>query len=142
MPLREHDPNQPDQTDNPGALRFPRGWYTPRPADEIPDARPLTARQRRCLTRHRYMTPGRQRTNPVACRTCGRKDRGAECFVCSACYLNVCAGCEALLRRFRGDLDAVLDAVQQQEKKRAQQAGKGLEGTAVLAGVGEAIKEE
>ena len=117
LPLREHDPNQPDTTDNPGAALFPRNWYTPRPADEIPDARPLTDRQFRCLTNHRYMTANRQRTNPIGCRTCGHKDRNAECYICSACHLNVCSGCTGLLRRFRGDLRAVLREV---EEKKAE----------------------
>ncbi|KAL2022319.1 hypothetical protein VTK56DRAFT_5717 [Thermocarpiscus australiensis] len=117
-PLREHDPDQPDKTDNPGAARFPRNWYTPFPADHILDARPLTDRHFRCLTQHRYVTANRQRTNPIACRTCGHKDRNAECYICSACHLNVCSGCSGLLRRFRGDLSQVL---QQIEEKRASQ---------------------
>ncbi|KAL2188827.1 hypothetical protein L209DRAFT_741840 [Thermothelomyces heterothallicus CBS 203.75] len=101
-----------DHTDHPGAARFPRGWYTPLPADTIPDARPLTQRHYACLTQHRYMTANRQRTNPVACRTCGHKDRNAECYICSACYLNVCSGCVAVIRRCKGDLRAVLKEVE------------------------------
>jgi hypothetical protein len=45
------------------------------------------------------MTANRQRHNPVACRTCGHVDRNAECYICSACALNVCSGCVAVLRR-------------------------------------------
>ncbi|KAK4043198.1 hypothetical protein C8A01DRAFT_13263 [Parachaetomium inaequale] len=126
LPLREPDASTDSEessttTTNPGAALFPRGWYTPPTADNnndnaddatataaIPDARPLTARHYACLTGHRYMTANRQRTNPVACRTCGHKDRNAECYICSACALNVCAGCVGVLRRCRGDLDAVL----------------------------------
>ncbi|KAK3302058.1 uncharacterized protein B0T15DRAFT_403455 [Chaetomium strumarium] len=120
LPLREPDPNQPDHTDHPGAALFPRNWYNPSPAlggDDnnnnmhIPDARPLTDRHYRCLTQHRYMTANKQRTNPVACRTCGHKDRNAECYICSACHLNVCSGCAGLLKRLKGDLRAVLREV-------------------------------
>ncbi|KAK4157953.1 hypothetical protein C8A00DRAFT_29023 [Chaetomidium leptoderma] len=109
-PLRE--PDSTTTTTNPGAARFPRGWYTtPSPADAIPDARPLTDAHYLCRTQHRYLTANRQRTNPVACRVCGHKDRNAECHICSACYLNVCAGCAGLVRRFRGDLAGVLGEV-------------------------------
>ena len=120
LPLREPDPNQPDTTDNPGAALFPRNWYTPLPADTILDARPLTDRHFRCLTGHRYMTANRQRTNPIACRTCGHKDRNAECYICSACHLNVCSGCSGLLRRFRGDLRQVLQHVEERNKARPE----------------------
>ncbi|KAK4123700.1 hypothetical protein N657DRAFT_663864 [Parathielavia appendiculata] len=131
LSLRQPDPNQPDLTTNPGALRFPRGWYKsttnpsahPQPQqdpDSIPDARPLTSRQYLCLTAHRYMTANRQRTNPVACRTCGHKDRFAECYICSACYLNVCAGCVGLLRRFKGDLGAVVREVEGFRKRKPE----------------------
>ncbi|KAG7290472.1 hypothetical protein NEMBOFW57_000474 [Staphylotrichum longicolle] len=116
-PLREPDPSQPDTTDNPGAALFPRNWYTPLPADApIPDARPLTERHYRCLTRHRYLTANRQRRNPLACRVCGHKDRNAEAWICSACYLNVCEGCKGALGKLRGDLDAVLGAVSRGRK--------------------------
>ncbi|KXX76471.1 hypothetical protein MMYC01_207912 [Madurella mycetomatis] len=118
LPLREPDPNQPDATDNAGAVRFPRNWYTPLPADEILDPRPLADKHYQCLTGHRYMTANRQRTNPIGCRTCGHKDRNAECYICSACHLNVCSGCSGLLRRFRGDLRQVLRQVK--EKKAAE----------------------
>jgi hypothetical protein len=118
LPLREADPNQPDHTDHPGAALFPRNWYKPSPANgddntHIPDARPLTDRHYRCLTQHRYMTANKQRTNPVACRTCGHKDRNAECYICSACHLNVCSGCAGLLKRFKGDLRLVLREVRE-----------------------------
>ncbi|GAB1320605.1 FYVE-type domain-containing protein [Madurella fahalii] len=120
LPLREPDPYQPDTTDNAGAARFPRNWYTPLPADAILDPRPLADKHYRCLTNHRYMTANRQRTNPIGCRTCGHKDRNAECYICSACHLNVCSGCSGLLRRFRGDLRQVLRQVK--EKKAAEMA--------------------
>ena len=111
LPLRETVPNQADTTDNPGAALFPRNWYTPLATDAILDARPLTDRQFRCLTHHRYMTANKQRANPIGCRTCGHKDRNAECYICSACHLNVCSGCSGLLRRFKGDLGMVLKEV-------------------------------
>ncbi|KAK4175226.1 hypothetical protein QBC36DRAFT_331876 [Triangularia setosa] len=122
-PLREPDPNAPDETDNPGAALFPRNWYTPLPADEILDARPLENKHFRCITSHKIMTAGKQRNNPIACRTCGHKDRNAECYICSACHLNVCSGCSGLLKRNRGDLPSVLQAVEQardQALKRAK----------------------
>jgi hypothetical protein len=97
-----------DHTDNPGAALFPRNWYKPLPADEVMDARPLENKHFRCLTGHRYMTAARQRVNPIACRTCGQKDRNAECYICSACHLNICASCTGKLRRCRGDLDQLL----------------------------------
>jgi hypothetical protein len=115
LPLKEPDPNQPDTTDNPGAARFPRNWYTPLPPDQILDARPLEEKHFRCLTNHRYMTRSRQRTNPIACRTCGHKDRYAECFICSACHLNVCPGCNELLRRSKGDLGRVLGQIKEKQ---------------------------
>ncbi|KAK4237405.1 hypothetical protein C8A03DRAFT_16045 [Achaetomium macrosporum] len=120
LPLREPDPSQPDHTDHPGAALFPRNWYTPLPADDIPDARPLTDRHYRCLTQHRYMTANKQRTNPVACRTCGHKDRNAECYICSACHLNVCSGCAGLLKRFKGDLRAVLKEVREKKSMEGE----------------------
>ncbi|KAL2164584.1 hypothetical protein VTH06DRAFT_3801 [Thermothelomyces fergusii] len=130
-PVREPDADEADDyTDHPGAARFPRGWYRPLPADAIPDARPLTQRHHGCLTRHRYMTANRQRANPVACRTCGHKDRNAECYICSACSLNVCPGCVALLRRHKGDLRAVLDEVE----KGKSEAGEGEQGSEGNAG--------
>ncbi|KAK4661950.1 uncharacterized protein QC763_709195 [Podospora pseudopauciseta] len=117
-PLREHDPNAPDETDNPGAGLFPRNWFTPAPAEEILDARPLQEKHFRCITSHRIMTAGKQKNNPIACRTCGHKDRNAECYICSACYLNVCSGCVGLLKRSRGDLGVVIKAVE--EKGRGE----------------------
>ncbi|KAK0666013.1 hypothetical protein QBC41DRAFT_231593 [Cercophora samala] len=110
-PLREHDPNAPDETDNPGAALFPRNWFTPAPADEILDARPLEEKHFRCITNHKIMTAGRQRNNPIGCRTCGHKDRNGECYVCSGCWLNVCSGCVGLLRRSKGDLGEVVRVV-------------------------------
>lgn len=110
-PLREPDPNEPDTTNHPGAALFPRNWYTPSsstlPSQQQQQPQPPTARQRNCITQHRYMTANRQRVNPVACRTCGCVDRNAECYICSACALNVCKGCVVLLRRWKGDLEAV-----------------------------------
>ncbi|KAL2156053.1 hypothetical protein VTH82DRAFT_798 [Thermothelomyces myriococcoides] len=126
LPLREPNPQEPDHTDHPGAARFPRGWYTPLPPDTIPDARPLTQRHYACLTQHRYMTANKQRANPVACRTCGHKDRNAECYICSACYLNVCSGCVAIIRRCKGDLKAVLKEV---EKGRSSRVSEGSVGS-------------
>jgi len=101
-------PEDDRYTDHPGAALFPRDWYTPVGADTVLDARPLTNRQFQCLTKHRYMTANRQRYNPIACRTCGRKDRFAECFICSACSLNICGDCNGNLRRLKGDLSRLL----------------------------------
>lgn len=134
-PLREPDPSQPDTTDNPGAALFPRNWYTPLPADApIPDARPLTERHYRCLTRHRYLTANRQRRNPLACRVCGHKDRNAEAWICSACHLNVCEGCKGALGKLRGDLDAVLGAVSRGRKDVRDDRGR-RQGGEVVAGL-------
>ncbi|KAK3900454.1 hypothetical protein C8A05DRAFT_17238 [Staphylotrichum tortipilum] len=126
-PLREPDPNEPDTTSNPGAARFPRGWYTPLPSDAIPDARPLTERQFRCLTGHRYMTANKQRTNPVACRVCGHKDRWAECLICSACHLNVCGACNGVLRRVKGDLKAAVEERRGKGEVRGGEEERGRE---------------
>ncbi|KAK1751736.1 hypothetical protein QBC47DRAFT_74889 [Echria macrotheca] len=104
-----------DHTDHPGAALFPRNWYKPLPADEILDARPLEDKHFRCLTRHRYMTAARQRVNPIACRTCGYKDRVAECYICSACHLNICGGCNTQLRRCKGDLDQLLTQLKEKD---------------------------
>ncbi|KAK4196485.1 hypothetical protein QBC40DRAFT_313343 [Triangularia verruculosa] len=127
FPLREPDPNAPDETDNPGAGRFPRNWYTPLPADEILDARPLENKHFRCITSHKIMTAGKQRNNPIGCRTCGHKDRNAECYICSACHLNVCSGCAGLLKRNRGDLGTVLKAVEQALERAMPEVGVGEE---------------
>ncbi|KAH6627850.1 hypothetical protein F5144DRAFT_593988 [Chaetomium tenue] len=123
LPLREPDPNEPDTTNNPGAALFPRGWYTPLPPDSVPEARPPTARQRACITQHRYLTANRQRVNPVACRTCGYVDRNAECYICSACALNVCSGCVAVLRRVKGDLEAVVKEVTRGRRVEREDVG-------------------
>jgi hypothetical protein len=64
------------------------------------------------MTQHRYMTANKQRVNPVACRTCGLVDRERECFICSACHLNVCAGCVGVLRRWKGELGGVVKEVE------------------------------
>ncbi|KAK0753374.1 hypothetical protein B0T18DRAFT_434154 [Schizothecium vesticola] len=105
---------EPETTDHPGAALFPRNWYKPLPADTVMDARPLESKHFRCLTQHRYMTTARQRVNPIACRTCGSRDRHADAHICSACSLNICTRCNAKLRRVRGDLERLL--VQLQEK--------------------------
>ncbi|KAK3296053.1 uncharacterized protein B0H64DRAFT_360215 [Chaetomium fimeti] len=137
LPLRDPDPSEPDTTDHPGAALFPRGWYTPLPADAVAEARPLAARHRACLTRHRYMTANRQRANPVACRTCGHADRNAECYICSACALNVCSGCVAVLRRVRGDVDAVVREVGRGRKvERGDGIGNGFAGDGGVVEVG------
>lgn len=103
--------DQENHTTNPGAALFPRGWYTPPSPSFVPAPRPLTERHYRCLTQHRYMTANKQRANPVACRTCGLVDRERECFICSACYLNVCGGCAGVLRRWKGELRGVVKEV-------------------------------
>ena len=113
----EGEPEDSDMTDNPGAALFPRNWYTPLVADEVMDARPLESKHFRCLTGHRYMTAARQRFNPIACRTCGTKDRIVECYICSACHLNVCPKCNARLRRLRGDLEQVLRQLREAEEE-------------------------
>ncbi|KAK4220651.1 hypothetical protein QBC38DRAFT_493776 [Podospora fimiseda] len=118
-PLREPSPDGSDVTDNPGAALFPRNWYTPLGPDEILDAKPLENKHFRCITNHRIMTAGKQKNNPVACRLCGHKDRNAECYICSSCHLNVCSGCTGHMRRFRGDLESVLQAIE--EKKAPKQ---------------------
>ncbi|KAK4165289.1 hypothetical protein QBC43DRAFT_208738 [Cladorrhinum sp. PSN259] len=118
-PLREPDPNGPDETNNPGAALFPRNWYTPLGPEEVLDAKPLEAKHFRCITNHRIMTAGKQKSNPIACRLCGHKDRNAECYICSSCHLNVCSGCTGHLRRFKGDLESVLQAIE--EKKAPKQ---------------------
>ncbi|KAK4245384.1 hypothetical protein C7999DRAFT_34223 [Corynascus novoguineensis] len=133
LPLREADPDEADHTDHPGAALFPRGWYKPLPADAIPDPRPLTERHYSCLTQHRYMTANRQRTNPVACRTCGHKDRNAECYICSACHLNVCSGCTAIIRRCKGDLTAVLKEVER-GRSRVSHGSEGVAGGSIADG--------
>lgn len=104
-----------DLTDHPGAARFPRNWYKPLPENEVLDARPLEDKHFKCHTRHRYLTAARQRVNPIACRTCGHKDRIAECYICSACHLNVCVSCCGGLRRLRGDLDQLLAQLKEKE---------------------------
>ena len=109
----ETDPNQPDHTDNPGAARFPRGWYTPKPTSDGGHGMqppPLTQRHYRCLTQHRYMTGNRQRVNTVGCRVCGVRDAAAEVWICSACSLGVCEGWKGLLGQGRG-LEGVLREV-------------------------------
>lgn len=106
-----------DMTDNPGAALFPRYWYTPMPASEVLDARPLERKHFQCLTSHRYMTAARQRVNPIACRICKSKERYAECYICSACHLNICPGCNVKLRRSRGNLEQVLQQIQDQESE-------------------------
>ncbi|KAK3379422.1 hypothetical protein B0T24DRAFT_520016 [Lasiosphaeria ovina] len=111
-----------EMTDNPGAALFPRNWYKPQPADVVLDAQPLLDRHYRCLTNHRYMTVNRQRVNPISCRTCGHKDRNAECFICSACHLNVCPSCNNSLRMFRGDLNRVLQNIENKRTSEAQES--------------------
>jgi hypothetical protein len=73
------------------------------------------------------MTAARQRVNPVACRTCGTKERTAECYICSACHLNVCSGCNVRLRRLRGDLGQVLQQIKQQETEVKENPGPAKE---------------
>lgn len=112
---------EPETTDHPGAALFPRNWYRPLPADTVMDARPLESKHFRCLTQHRYMTTARQRVNPIACRTCGNKDRQADAHICSACSLNICTRCNFKLRRVRGDLEQLLV----QLKENAATEGEG-----------------
>ncbi|KAK0621260.1 hypothetical protein B0T17DRAFT_508629 [Bombardia bombarda] len=111
--------SEKESTDNPGAALFPRNWYTALPADMIMDAPPLAERHFKCLTNHRYMTVNRQKYNPIACRMCGHKDRNAECFICSACHLNICGGCSGNLRRYKGNLEQTMKYL----KERKPMAG-------------------
>ena len=114
-----------DMTDHPGAALFPRNWYTPMPANEVMDARPLENKHFRCLTSHRSMTAARQKVNPIACRTCRSKDRSAECYICSACHLNICPSCNVRLRRLRGDLEQLLQQLKEEtEGKRSPEVSQ------------------
>lgn len=128
--LETAEAEESDMTDHPGAALFPRNWYKPAPAEEIMDARPLESKHFRCLTSHRYMTAARQRVNPIACRTCGYKDRNADCYICSACHLNICAGCSGSLRRLRGNLEQLLEKLQAKNSEDTQSAADGAVGTA------------
>ena len=119
-PVNEADEEE-STTDHPGAALFPRNWYRREVGVKILDAAPLTDKHYRCLTNHRYMTANKQRYNPIACRTCGNKDRNADCFICSACSLNICPTCNGNLRRFRGDLKQLLRVIK--ESKSAPVAG-------------------
>ncbi|KAK3322544.1 hypothetical protein B0H66DRAFT_554627 [Apodospora peruviana] len=113
--LPEPQPSEVEETttDNPGAALFPRSWYAPLPADGVLDAQPLTDRHLRCLTNHRYMPANRQRYNPIACGTCGQRDRNADACICSGCHLNICVNCSVNLRRCRGDLYQLLQQIKE-----------------------------
>ncbi|KAK5664067.1 hypothetical protein OQA88_281 [Cercophora sp. LCS_1] len=124
-----NESEESDMTDHPGAALFPRNWYKPAVADEIMDARPLETKHFRCLTSHRYMTAARQRVNPIACRTCGHKDRNADCYICSACHLNICAGCSSGLRKLKGDLDQLLESLNAKEEE-GRESPESARGTA------------
>ncbi|KAK0711102.1 hypothetical protein B0H67DRAFT_555138 [Lasiosphaeris hirsuta] len=126
-PVAEDD--ESELTDHPGAALFPRNWYIPLPVDQVMEARPLQDKHFRCLTSHRYMTASRQRVNPIACRTCGHKDRVAECFICSACHINICAGCNGNLRRFRGNLDKLLRHIDGKEAESSVDNTRNAHGT-------------
>ncbi|KAM7202091.1 hypothetical protein V8F20_004545 [Naviculisporaceae sp. PSN 640] len=110
-----------NMTDNPGAALFPRDWFSPLPADGVMDALPLTDRHFRCITSHRYMTANKQRYNPIACATCGHRDRLADAHICSACHLNVCGNCSVNLRRFRGNLHQLLDQIREAAAASAEE---------------------
>ncbi|KAK0646584.1 hypothetical protein B0T16DRAFT_165491 [Cercophora newfieldiana] len=114
----EAETEESDMTDHPGAALFPRNWYTPLPANEVLNARPLETKHFRCLTQHRYMTAARQKVNPIACRACGTKEQISECYICSACHLNVCPGCNIRLRRLRGDLEQVLNQIKEEAEMK------------------------
>ncbi|KAK3357513.1 hypothetical protein B0T25DRAFT_450810 [Lasiosphaeria hispida] len=122
LPAPVAEDEESELTDHPGAALFPRNWYIPLPADKVMEARPLQDKHFRCLTSHRYMTASRQRVNPIACRTCGHKDRVAECYICSACHLNICAGCNGNLRRFRGNLDKLVRHIDEKSMERESSA--------------------
>ncbi|KAM7197737.1 hypothetical protein V8F33_005461 [Rhypophila sp. PSN 637] len=110
-PKTANEELEDNMTDNPGAMLFPRDWFSPLPADGVMDALPLTDRHFRCITNHRYMTANRQRYNPIACATCGQRDRISDAYICSACSLNVCPTCSGNLRRCRGDLRQLLQQI-------------------------------
>ncbi|KAK3944628.1 hypothetical protein QBC46DRAFT_373878 [Diplogelasinospora grovesii] len=136
-PATEAEPEEPRTTDHPGAALFPRNWFNPLPSNEVMDARPLTDRQFKCITKHRYMTSNKQRFNAIACRTCGHKDRLAECFICSACSLNICGNCALSLRRFKGDLKQLLDHI---EEGRTLRGNEDMEEKTLPSGEGDMAK--
>ncbi|KAL0473512.1 hypothetical protein QR685DRAFT_517045 [Neurospora intermedia] len=114
----EEEPEEqswPERTDNPGVaffLKKKKNWCTPLPADGVLDAPPLTDKHYRCLTSHRYMTPSRQRYNRIACRTCGERQH-VDCYICSACALNICLPCTKGLKVFGGNLKQLLRHVEE-----------------------------
>ena len=111
LPERQTGEDEETMTDNPGAALFPRDWFTPIPEDGILDPPPLKDMHFRCITNHRYMTANRQRYNPIACGTCGLRDRNSDAYICSACHLNICAICSGNLRRCRGDLRQLTEQI-------------------------------
>ncbi|KAK3340448.1 hypothetical protein B0H65DRAFT_528943 [Neurospora tetraspora] len=113
----EEEPEEqswPERTDNPGVALFlkKKNWYAPLPADGVLDAPPLTDKHYRCLTSHKFMTPSRQRYNRIACRTCGERQH-VDCFICSACSLNICLPCAKSLKVFGGNLKQLLRHVEE-----------------------------
>ncbi|KAK3375333.1 hypothetical protein B0H63DRAFT_482620 [Podospora didyma] len=128
LPTGESATDETELTDHPGAALFPRNWYKPLPSDVVMDAQPLSDKNLRCLTNHRYMTSNRQRYNPIACRTCGHKDRNAECFICSACHLNVCVSCNHGLRMSKGDLKRLVHQIEEKKRTAAEKDGTAIKG--------------
>ncbi|KAJ4404808.1 hypothetical protein N0V85_004796 [Neurospora sp. IMI 360204] len=113
----EEEPEEqswPERTDNPGVALFlkKKNWYIPLPADGVLDAPPLTDKHYRCLTSHKFMTSSRQRYNRIACRTCGERQH-VDCFICSACSLNICLPCAKSLKVFGGNLKQLLRHVEE-----------------------------
>jgi hypothetical protein len=96
-----------DTTDHPGAQRFPRGWKTEVAKDTVFQPPPISEKHHRCMMRHRVMHESRNMYYPLACQACHVKDTSWR-YVCSCCNLRVCKSCRVSLRKYNGDLRALM----------------------------------
>ncbi|KAH8909528.1 hypothetical protein BR93DRAFT_397809 [Coniochaeta sp. PMI_546] len=96
-----------DTTSNPGAALFPRGWEREMPKDTVYQPVPVSERHHRCMSRHQVMHQVRNTYYPLACQACSLKDISWR-YVCGSCNLRICKSCRMSLRKFNGDLHALM----------------------------------
>ena len=98
---------------------------------------PLNINHHKCYQAHRYITPSRNRLNPVPCMTCG-ETKGAARFKCIWCALRICDACMAEFVARHKDLDLLLAWVE--KHREGSKKGEGKDAVQEVHGGGENIK--
>jgi len=103
----KEEAREDDNTSHPGAERFPRGWARETPKDTVFQPVPISDKHHRCMNRHQIMHQVRNTYYPLACQACNLKDISWR-YVCGSCNVRICKSCRMSLRKFNGDLHALM----------------------------------